>query len=51
MDQEILVEEQKDGGQELVTLLRNSGFDVTAAFWLKENEDDSWFLYIVSKKC
>jgi hypothetical protein len=50
MGQEPLVEEEKKGGQEVVTLLRDSGFDVTAAFWLKEDDDESsWFLSIASK--
>jgi hypothetical protein len=49
MDQEPLVEEQKDAGEKVVTLLRDNGFDVAAAFWLKEDEDSSWFLYVASK--
>jgi hypothetical protein len=48
MDKELLVE-QKDDGQRLVTELLRSGFDVTAAFWVRASEDGSWTLYISSK--
>ena len=50
MDQETLVERQVDDGAKIVEKLRESGFDVAAAWWMKAGEDGIWFLYIASKE-
>lgn len=49
MDQATLVEMQIEDGQRLVDELRSRNFDVTAACWLKDSEEQHWFLYIASK--
>ena len=49
MAQTTLVDKQIDDGQTLASLLAESGFDVTAAFWLKTSEEGLWFLYIASR--
>ncbi|HET6883670.1 MAG TPA: hypothetical protein VFI31_26185 [Pirellulales bacterium] len=48
MDQATLVEKHIDDGEKLLASLRSSGFDVTAAAWLKASEDGQWFFYIAS---
>jgi hypothetical protein len=48
MDQATLVRDQIDGGEKLLTRLRESGFDMTAACWAKTEDDGQWYLYIVS---
>jgi hypothetical protein len=48
MDTETLVDRVIDDGQKLVEALRQHGFDMSAAFWLKASEDDRWSFYIVS---
>ncbi len=48
MDQVALVADEIDDGRKLVELLRNRGFQVTAASWMKSSEEDKWFLYIAS---
>jgi len=50
MDQGTLVENQVDDGARIVEKLRESGFDVTAAWWMKASEEGLWFLYIASKE-
>jgi hypothetical protein len=49
MDTDTLVADQIDSGQELITLLAETGFDVTAACWIKSSDDGRWFLYIASE--
>src|SRR5947209_3032757 len=48
MDTNTLVEKMIDDGQKLVEELPQRGFEVTAAFWIKVNEDEQWYFYIVS---
>ena len=50
MDQGTLVERQIDDGAKSVEKLRSSGFDVTAAWWMKASDEGLWFLYIASKE-
>jgi hypothetical protein len=49
VDQGALVEGQIDEGRELMERLSRNHFDVTAALWIKEDEDPYWLLYIASK--
>ncbi|HEV3238493.1 MAG TPA: hypothetical protein VGZ25_16020, partial [Gemmataceae bacterium] len=49
MDQGTLVENQVDDGAKIVEKLRERGFDVVAAWWMKTSEEGQWFLYIASK--
>lgn len=46
MDQGTLVENRVDDGARIVEKLRESGFDVAAAWWMKTSEEGQWFLYI-----
>jgi hypothetical protein len=48
VDQVALVERQIDDGRKLVEHLVQSGFPVTAAFWLNASEASRWYLYIAS---
>ncbi|MGL4551215.1 MAG: hypothetical protein ACRC33_08505 [Gemmataceae bacterium] len=48
MDQGSLVEMQIEDGAKVVEKLRDGGFDVTAAWWMKASEGGEWFLYIAS---
>jgi len=48
MDPTTLVNEQIDESKLLVDHLRQSGFDVTAAFWVLTSDDGRWLLYIAS---
>ena len=50
MDQGSLVENQIKDGARIVEALRASGFDVVAAWWMKETEEGLWFLYVASKE-
>ena|SRR5437899_2691185 len=50
MDKETLVEKQINDGAKIVEKLRESGFDVAAAWWMKSSEEGLWFLYIASKE-
>jgi hypothetical protein len=50
MDQDSLVERQVDDGAKVAEKLRESGIDVTAAWWMKASEEGQWFLYIASKE-
>ncbi len=50
MDQGSLVEMQIDDGVKVIEKLRESGFDVTAAWWMRSSEEGQWFLYIASKQ-
>lgn len=49
MDQSSLVEQQISDGSRIVEKLRESGFDVVAAWWMKPTELGRWLLYIASK--
>jgi hypothetical protein len=44
-----LVGQEIDDGFKLIQELKSKNFDITAAFWLKRDEDSSWYLYIASK--
>src|SRR5215471_13244978 len=46
MDTVSLVDAQIDEGQRLLDRLRQTGFEVRAAGWLKPVEEDRWSLYI-----
>lgn len=48
MDTDTLVTERIESGQLLVDALRNSRFDVTAAFWVQTSEDELWHMYIAT---
>jgi hypothetical protein len=48
MDTCTLVESLIKGGQKLIEELRQRGFDVAAAFWLRASENGKWYFYIVS---
>src|SRR4051812_28298222 len=50
MDQSPLVEMQIEDGAKIVETLRDGGFDVAAAWWMKTSEEGQWFLYIASKE-
>ena len=50
MDQNSLVENQIDDGAKIIEKLRQSGFDIVAAWWMKASEEGQWFLYIASKE-
>ncbi|MEZ6072143.1 MAG: hypothetical protein R3C10_18275 [Pirellulales bacterium] len=43
-----LVMELKDSGTALLKKLRQSGFNVTAAAWVKVSVEDRWVLYIAT---
>ena len=43
-----LVREQIDGGNRLLTRLRDRGFDIAGAAWAKTSDDGQWYLYIIS---
>jgi hypothetical protein len=45
-----LVAMQIEDGARIVERLRETGFDVTAAWWMKSSEEGLWFLYIGSKE-
>ena len=48
MAPELLVDEHIEDGGRLATELVRSGFDVTAAFWIRTQEDGLRFLYLAS---
>lgn len=49
MDSEPLVSDETKAGEELIRRLDRT-FPVKAAFWVKEGDDDLWYLYITSDK-
>jgi hypothetical protein len=49
MDTDTLVESRIEDGQRLLSRLAASGFDVTAASWVKTGDDGRWSLYIASR--
>lgn len=48
MDTNVLVGELADDGRKLLERLAQEGFDVTAAFWVRSDEDGAWRFYIAS---
>ena len=48
MDRTTLVSDLTEDGKRIVEQLPQSGFEVTAAFWLKKAEDGQWYFYVVS---
>ncbi len=50
MDQSPLVEMQIDDGRKIIEKLRESGFEVRAAWWMMTSEEGQWFLYVASKE-
>jgi hypothetical protein len=48
MDQDLLVTEQTEQGEELIKALDAKGFEVRVAYWAKPTEDAKWFLYLAS---
>jgi hypothetical protein len=48
MDQSALVILQMDEGKQLINQLLAEGVPVTGAGWLKETENDQWYLYLVT---
>jgi hypothetical protein len=43
-----LVMELKDSGQALLDTLRGSGFNITAAAWVRISLEDRWVFYVAS---
>ena len=48
MGQDTMVREQLENGRKLIDSVVAEGFDVDLAFWIKEIEADTWFLYLSS---
>jgi hypothetical protein len=48
VDTTALVDELIEDGRRIAEQIPQNGFDVTAAFWLKDAEDGQWVFYIVS---
>ncbi len=48
MAEETLVSMQIEDGAKVVERLRESGFDLIAAWWMKASEEGLWFLYIAT---
>jgi hypothetical protein len=48
MDTTTLVEESIADGEQLISHLKQNGFDVDVAFWVHTSEEGLWFLYIAS---
>jgi len=48
MDQIILVDSQLDDGRILIDELSQRGFEIAAAFWITENDENLWHLYLAS---
>ncbi len=46
MDYELLVEDQIEDGKALISGLRDKGFDVSVALWVRSSEEGLWFLYL-----
>lgn len=45
-----LVRESIDAGRSLLALLRRRGFPLTAAYWLRSSDDDSWKLVLATER-
>ena len=50
MDQNAVVSEQIDDGKRLFDALEQNGFDVEAAYWLRDEGTGDWKLYIVTNE-
>ena len=48
MDTATLVDHRIDDGNRFIDELRQSNFDVSAAFWALTSEEGLWYLYIAS---
>lgn len=48
MDQNAVVNEQTESGQQLIKALAADGFPVQVAFWAKPTDEGKWFLYLAS---
>ncbi len=48
MDQITLVENRIDDGTKLIEELEKAGIPVTAACWIKTDDDEQWYLYVAS---
>lgn len=48
MASDLLVDERIEDGARLASELVRNGFDVTAAFWIRTQEEGLWFLYLAS---
>lgn len=48
MDTATLVDDQIEDGKQFIHELKQSHFDVAAAFWVLTSEQGLWFLYIAS---
>lgn len=48
MDQEPLVNERVESGQQLIAALKKSSVDVQMAFWAKLADEEKWCLYLCS---
>ena len=48
MDTATLVDDRIDDGKQFIDELKQSHFDVAAAFWVLTSEEGLWFLYIAS---
>ena len=48
MDTTTLVSDLTENGRRIIEQLPQSGFEVTAALWLKKAEDGQWYFYVVS---
>jgi hypothetical protein len=48
MDPFTLVDREIEDGGKLLEQLRQEGIDVTAACWIKADEDEQWYLYIAT---
>ena len=50
MDTDTLVDLEIEEGAKLIAALRNRGFDVIVACWMKGDEEELWYLYIASSR-
>jgi hypothetical protein len=50
MDQDAVVREQTESGEQLIEALVADGFDIRVAFWAKPTDDGKWFLYLASPR-
>ena len=48
MDTALLVDKQINDGRALIDNLLQSGFDVSAAFWLMPTDEGEWRYYVIS---
>ncbi len=48
MDQDTVVNEQIESGQQLIDALVRTGFPIRIAFWAKPTDEGKWFLYLAS---